>query len=211
MRILAAALDVTAVSIERGADDQMRRNWRSLGRGQMGSFRWRNPHPCTAAVALRWDGHEPARLRRAVRLLTRHMATRESGWGAALGVDPELARTCARAALDELDAIGESRPSAGAALHRFAELLDAEHSELAYDFRDEAEYFDAIGLPRAAMAMNALTAIGSGARSTRPLEGVTLGESERALVAGMLSSSNLLKDLRAAVAESGPATARTPM
>jgi len=198
---LAAALDVPAVSIERGADDEMRRNWRSLGRGQMGSFRWRNPHPCTAAIALRWDRHGSAQLRCVVRLLIRHMATRESGWAAALGVDPELAQASAHAALDELNAIGESRPGASAGLNGFAELLDAEHRELAYDFRDEAEYFHAIGLSRAATAMNTLTAIGSdGAPSARPLGGVTLGEPERALVAGMLSSSNLLKNLRAAIA-----------
>ncbi len=197
---LAAALDVPAVSLERGADEQMRGNWRSPGRGQMGSFRWRNPHPCTAAVALRWERQAPAQTRRAVRLLRRRIAVREQGWAAALGVDRGIAEARAREALA---AIGEPSPGWMASLVAFAELMDPEHRELVFDFRDEAEYFDATGRAAAAAAMAALSAIGAGTQPPRGAGGSALDGSERELVNGMIASSNLFKDLGAAAGESG--------
>lgn len=197
---LAAALDVPAVSIERGADDEMRSNWRSPGRGQMGSFRWRNPQPCTAAVPLRWEDPSRAGLRGAARLLGRSMAARRLGWAAAVGVPAQSASARAAEALAGLSSVGEPSGAWAAGASAFAELLEPEQRAIAYDFRDEAEYFRATGRPGAAASMDRLTAIGEGAAGTASRAGGRAGLSaqERGAVQGMLASSNLLKELRAA-------------
>ncbi|GAB3259920.1 hypothetical protein [Kineosporia babensis] len=58
---LAAVLDVPSLSVERGADAAMLKNWSSNG-FQMGSFRWRNPAVCAAVHTLDWSNRNDAAL-----------------------------------------------------------------------------------------------------------------------------------------------------
>lgn len=191
---LAAALNVPAVSIERRCDDLMRANWAARGRGQMGSFRWRNSEPSAAACSLPWDDRSASQWSRAVGLLRWHSLAFRGEWSAWFGDRPEEARRLARDICAGLAA--ESVPLARwfGQISRFAQLMRSDELRALYfDFHDEAAYFEAIGEPAAAAVMCALAALGEpGGRPVAP-DFPRLEPREQRLVQRMTATANLFK------------------
>jgi hypothetical protein len=190
---LAAALNVPAVSIERRCDDMMRTNWESRGRGQMGSFRWRNSEPSSAACSLPWDDRSERQWSRAVGLLRWHSLAFRGEWSAWFGDGTEEARVLAR----DIGAgmAGESVPLARwfAQISRFAQLMRSDELRALYfDFYDEGSYFEAVGERAAAAVLRALTALGeAGGRPIMP--DLWLEPREQRLLQRMTATANLFK------------------
>ena len=189
---LAATLNVLSLSIERGVDEEVRANWRDRGRGQMGSFRWRNPHPRTVAFALPWQERSSENLGAAARLIKRHaefLAQDRAGRRERARAET-AARVLAGTARDARTPLSSWQRDVRA----LAKLLDPDDSRALYfDFRDEAEYLRATGAQRPALFMEFLVRLGAVPEADVAILDLELGRAERDLFASLVRSSNLVK------------------
>ncbi|HEX6372771.1 MAG TPA: hypothetical protein VF006_27870 [Longimicrobium sp.] len=203
---LAAAVGVPSLSIERGAGDEMRANWADPARGQMGSFRWRNPHPLAAAFTLPWEGRTPDHLARVSRTFRGHLHALRGEWERLFGFRAAESREAARVFL-ELSACGDGgdadgRAWAAAARTLAASFADPWQAEACFDLRDEADYLRITGAVEAADALDAID--GRAAPAPERLSACT-----RQVLWRMIGSSNLAKLARvlADAASAPPLTA----
>lgn len=190
---LAAALNVAAVSIERRCDDLIRANWESRGRGQMGSFRWRNSEPSAAACSLPWDARSERQWSCAVGLLRWHSLAFRGEWSAWFGDRTEEARLLARNIGAGIATEGMQLTRWFAQICRFAQLMRSDELRALYfDFHDEAAYFGTVGEHAAAAVMRALMALGeAGGQPIMP--DLRLDPREQRLVQRMTATANLFK------------------
>jgi hypothetical protein len=202
---LAAALDVAAVSIERRCDDVIRANWESRARGQMGSFRWRNSEPSTAAYCLPWDDRSARELSRAVGLLRWHSLAFRGDWSAWFGDRIGEAGLLAQDIGAGIPGHAGSLTQWFAQMRGFARLLRSDElRSLYFDFCDEAAYFEAVGEPAAAALMRGLTALGE-ACGQPVVPNLRLEPREQRLVQRMTATANLFKVLAQLAARRGAA------
>lgn len=207
---LAASLDVPAVSIERAADETVRHNWLSPGRGQMGSFRWRNPHALTAAFRLCWSDEFEPKMREVAKFvkLQSHVVARQ--WDRLVAGDVDLCMIHARKALEALSTTDPESREVMEALRNCVLELRPEAATLLGDFSDEASYFTVLDDPAVAAFFRSVTELAAG-RSSPALHGnpSSYGPIDWRNVTAMARSSNLYK-LLGALSQDHCRSAREP-
>jgi hypothetical protein len=189
---LAASVNLPAMSIERSADDAMRANWLAPQRGQMGSLRWRNPHPLSANFNLAWSDRTTESFARIAQAFKIHLATMN---GQSISEDP--LHVSARPAAKRIwPKVVTEAPSQESLAHLLKELmilrsyLIPEAASFYFDFQDEADYLRTVGYNTEADLVLSFGVKGLGNLVSNP-ESVNLG-----LISSVFQESNLYKLIR---------------
>lgn len=188
---LAATVNVPSMSIERAADEAMRQNWRSPQRGQMGSFRWRNPQPQAAAFNLSWENRNPKDFIQIAKAFRFHSYAMRGEWDKLFGTNVIPARKIAKECTDMLkSALTLTQLSSVLERLKIFSTLFCEESAIQYyfNFSDEADYLQTIANSTHALVFFYLTNL-----SQKEVALPNLSSIEVRTVCQLMYESNLYK------------------